>query len=259
MFKELPLSGLPSPRTHTRWTFLISLAGELLVLGVLLLIPLIYVRGLPAVWQEMQILPPVPETAPTQPIQAATGTRAASSNSVWIPTFVAPRAVTSPGAPAGTVDLAATGPGIATPGIPGGTPGGSWTSLVSPGGPAAPAGAEGRTSSTPLPVGGDVEAAKLLRMIQPEYPAIAVEARIQGTVMLDAIIGADGKVESVKYVSGPPMLVQAAEDAVRQWLYKPTLLNGQPVSVETIIKVIFTLGGSGGTQPPDPPARPIRL
>lgn len=259
MFKELPLSGLKPPRTHTRWTFLVSLAAELLVLGVLLLIPLIYVGGLPAGWHEIEILPPVPESAPAQPVEATPVTRASSSSSPWIPTFVPPRAIPSPGASPGNVSLAVTGPGLAVPGIPGGPPNGGWRSLFPEPGPAAPAAAKGNSSSAPIRKGGDVELGLLLRKVQPDYPEYARDAGIQGTVVLDAIITPDGKVESVKYLSGPPILVRAAEDAVRQWLFKPTLLNGQPVSVETIIKVIFTLAGSGGTQPPDPASRQIRL
>ena len=92
-------------------------------------------------------------------------------------------------------------------------------------------------------VGGSVQGAKLIRQVQPVYPPIAKAARIQGTVVLHAIIAQDGTVQELKYVSGPPLLVQSAMDAVRQWRYQPTLLNGQPVRVDTVITVIYTLGG----------------
>jgi protein TonB len=95
-------------------------------------------------------------------------------------------------------------------------------------------------------LGGDVEAAKLLHMVRPIYPPFARQARIQGTVVLSAIIGEDGRVEMLRYVSGPALLVQAALDAVRLWRYAPTLLNGRPVAVETTITVVFTLGDPGG-------------
>jgi periplasmic protein TonB len=91
-------------------------------------------------------------------------------------------------------------------------------------------------------VGGRVQAAKLVRNPQPVYPQIARQARISGTVELSAIIGEDGHIQSLTVVSGHPLLRQAALDAVKQWVYQPTLLNEQAVKVNTTIDVIFTLG-----------------
>jgi periplasmic protein TonB len=76
----------------------------------------------------------------------------------------------------------------------------------------------------------------------PQYPAIARAARIQGTVVLQATIAKDGAIQNLRVINGPPMLQQAAIDAVRSWRYKPYLLNGEPVEVETTINVIFNLG-----------------
>ncbi len=81
----------------------------------------------------------------------------------------------------------------------------------------------------------------LIRRIEPTYPALAKSARVQGEVVLRAIISKNGDIEDLQLVSGHPMLVQAAIDAVRQWKYKPYLLNGQPVEVDTTITVIFSL------------------
>lgn len=78
---------------------------------------------------------------------------------------------------------------------------------------------------------------------QPIYPAEAKKAHISGTVVLDAIIGTDGTVKELKVVSGPDQLQQAALDAVKNWRYRPYLLNGQPVEVRTIVNIIFTIGG----------------
>jgi TonB family protein len=75
----------------------------------------------------------------------------------------------------------------------------------------------------------------------PIYPPDAKKARIQGTVLLDAVIGKDGTVESLTVVSGPPALRTSAQDAVRQWTYKPFLLNGDPVEVKTTITVTYSL------------------
>jgi protein TonB len=81
----------------------------------------------------------------------------------------------------------------------------------------------------------------LVHQVSPQYPAMARETRVEGDVLLEALIGKDGTVRDLKAVSGPPLLIQAAISAVRQWRYKPYLLNGQPVEVETQIKLQFRL------------------
>jgi protein TonB len=90
-------------------------------------------------------------------------------------------------------------------------------------------------------VGGAVQAAKLVNKVQPVYPPLARQTRISGTVKLHAIIAKTGQVESLQVISGHPLLVQSALDAVKQWRYQPTLLNGEPVEVDTEIDVIFSL------------------
>ena len=84
----------------------------------------------------------------------------------------------------------------------------------------------------------------LIRKVQPAYPPLAKTARIQGQVVLAAIISKAGAIENLQVLSGHPMLVAAALDAVRQWRYRPYLLNGEPVEVETQIMVNFTLTGN---------------
>ncbi len=88
-------------------------------------------------------------------------------------------------------------------------------------------------------IGGNVAAAKLIRQVPPEYPPLARQAKISGTVRLRVIISTDGTIEQVELVSGHPLLVQSAMDAVRQWRFQQTLLNGQPVQVETVVDVLF--------------------
>jgi protein TonB len=88
-----------------------------------------------------------------------------------------------------------------------------------------------------------VQSAKIIRQPMPVYPAIAKSAHMQGTVVLHAIIDKDGSVQELQYISGPPILMKNAMDAVRQWRYQPTLLNGEPVQVDTPISVVFSLGG----------------
>jgi len=99
------------------------------------------------------------------------------------------------------------------------------------------------TASKPkaLQVGANVEAAQLIRQVAPVYPPIAKTAHISGTVVLHAIIGKDGTVEDLQFVSGPPLLLKSATDAVMQWQYKPTLLNGAAAEVITQIDVNYTL------------------
>jgi protein TonB len=94
-----------------------------------------------------------------------------------------------------------------------------------------------------LRVGGNVQQANILREVTPIYPPIAKTAHIQGTVVLHAIISKDGSIEQLEYVSGPPLLMKNAMDAVRQWRYRPTMLNGEPVEVDTTVSVVFTIGG----------------
>lgn len=139
---------------------------------------------------------------------------------------------------------------VASAGVVGGVPGGV--------GNVAPAGAMNEilshTDAVPLPtrtpepqpvkrihVAGRVAEANLIRDVQPEYPAEAGRARIEGTVVLTAVIGKDGSVLDVRVENGIPILAQAAVQAVRQWRYKPYLLNGEPVEIESRITVNFAL------------------
>jgi protein TonB len=93
-----------------------------------------------------------------------------------------------------------------------------------------------------IKVGGNLQAANLIRKVAPVYPPVAKATRIQGTVRFTATIGKDGTIHSLQALSGPALLVQSATEAVKQWVYRPMLLNGDPVEVETQIDVTFTLG-----------------
>lgn len=127
-------------------------------------------------------------------------------------------------------------------GVPGGVPGGSMGGVIGGviggmgGAPPPP-----KPTVTRIRQGGNVTAAMLINRVQPIYPPLARQTRISGTVRLHAIIGKNGAVTQLEVISGHPLLVQAALDAVRQWRYRPTLLNGEPVEVDTTIDVIFSL------------------
>ncbi len=90
-------------------------------------------------------------------------------------------------------------------------------------------------------VGGNVQSVNLISKVAPVYPVLAKQARIQGVVSLTATISKEGAVQNLQVISGHPLLVPAALEAVKQWQYKPTLLNGEPVNVITQIDVNFTL------------------
>jgi TonB family protein len=92
-----------------------------------------------------------------------------------------------------------------------------------------------------LTVSADTMSENLLNKVIPVYPDEAKKARIQGIVVLDAMIGKDGKVENLRVVSGPNQLQQSALDAVRQWTYRPYLLNGDPIEVKTTVNVAYSL------------------
>jgi protein TonB len=128
-------------------------------------------------------------------------------------------------------------------GVPGGIPGGQMGGVIG-----------GIISSTPMAVpkvatpqrvrvSQGVSAGLLVRKVTPTYPPLARQARIQGQVVLRAVISKDGSIEGLTLVSGHPMLVQSALEAVKQWKYKPYLLNGEPVEVDTEVMVNFTLAG----------------
>lgn len=149
-------------------------------------------------------------------------------------------------------DIPEVAPPSVEPGVVGGVPGGVAGGVlggVLGGVPAAapppppPPKPEPVKPTTPsrVRIGGQVQAAKLLHEVEPQYPELAKEARVGGVVRLKAIIGANGRVQDLTLLSGQPLLVNAAMNAVRQWVYKPTYLNGVPVEVLTEVDVDFHL------------------
>jgi protein TonB len=110
-----------------------------------------------------------------------------------------------------------------------------------PGAPPPPPPPKPKGPTGPVRVGGQVAEANLIRRVQPVYPPLAKSARVSGTVEFTATISKEGNIENLQLVRGHPLLVNAAREAVLQWKYKPTMLNGQPVEVVTNIIVNFTL------------------
>jgi protein TonB len=117
--------------------------------------------------------------------------------------------------------------------VPGGIDGGLSLPFVRP--------VEPSPAIAPLPVGGRIERPRKIRDVQPIYPDLAQKARIEGIVIIEAIISRAGLVQEARVLRGAPLLNEAALEAVRQWIYAPTLLNGQPVAIVMTVTINFRL------------------
>jgi protein TonB len=227
----------------TRATIPIAYIFEILLVGGMVLVPLIYTEALPkAQLMTLLVAPPPPPPPPPPPAAAPVRVvrRVTAEDIMRAPTVI-PKTITQikdQPEPAAALGVVGGVPG----GVPGGTPGGVLGSIISsvaaapPPPPPPPAAAPKR-----IRVGGQVEAAKLIFQPKPEYPPLARMARIQGTVRLEAVISRDGTIQDLKVVSGHPLLVKAAIEAVQRWRYQPTMLNGEPVEVVTEVDVNFVL------------------
>jgi protein TonB len=220
-----------------------SLSLQVAVVGVILLIPFLH----PAVMR----IPPVPQArlistwanlAP-RPVPVTASAPVRTPTTIHVPRFYYP-AVPQQSTVTRQIEApVAEGPGAFQYGAALGSASILPATASLPAAPPAkpPAPAVAKRPEGPVRVGGDVESAKLIYAPHPAYPQIAISTRSQGTVRLEAIIAADGRTRNLRVLSGPPLLVHAAMDAVQQWKYQPTLLNGAPVEVVTEIEVNFTL------------------
>ena len=227
------------------WT-LVSFILEVVIIGVLILIPLIYTEALPKQQLMTFLVAPPPPPPPPPPPAAAPPVRVIKKIETEIdngqlrtPTKI-PKKIeilkeddTPPPSTTGVMG-----------GVPGGVPGGSMGGVIG--------GIIGQTAAPVVPkvqtpqrvrVSQGVSEGLLVHQVRPSYPPLARAARIQGAVVLQAVIGKDGSIQNLKLVSGHPMLTQSALEAVKQWRYKPYFLNGEPVEVDTQITVNFTLAG----------------
>jgi protein TonB len=241
MFEEMVVSSPKSKKTNKPWTVVISMALQVTFLTVLILIPLIYTEALPkASLSTFLSAPPPPPPPPPPPAAQPIVHVKPQVHLMDAGKLVAPRAIPKDikiiKEDAEPDMMGAQG------GVPGGVPGGQMGGVIGGviggvgGAPPPPKPAQSRIRQ-----GGAVTAASLINRVQPNYPPLARQTRISGTVRLHAIISKDGTVQQLEVLSGHPLLVQAALDAVRQWRYRPTTLNGEPVEVDTTIDVIFSL------------------
>jgi protein TonB len=141
-----------------------------------------------------------------------------------------------------TIDLGNRGvPGGVPGGVVGGVPGGALGGVIGGVPDTPPPPPPPPKLKEPLRVGGNVQTSKLIRKLDPVYPELAKRARVSGIVLLQVTVSETGQVQAVKLIRGHPLLNQSAIDAVRQWQYSPTLLNGEPVPVIATVTVNFVL------------------
>jgi periplasmic protein TonB len=226
-----------------------SITLQCLVLGVVLVVPLMFTEALP----KQQLLtmlvappPPPPPPPPAATMPAAQIVRHVDSDlmngGLRTPSRI-PQKVEMIRETEAPVPLM-TGEGVVG-GVPGGIPGGQLGGVIG--------GIVSSTSHLPamprlapdvpkrIRVSQGVIAGMVIRKVEPKYPALAREARIQGDVVLAAVISKEGTIHNLQLVSGHPMLIPAALEAVQQWRYRPFLLNGEPVEVESSIIVTFRI------------------
>jgi periplasmic protein TonB len=232
-------------RGRRSWTTLTSFGLQAVIIGSLLLIPLLRTIGAPTVLRTVST--PISAGRPEPPSTARprTGNSSPAPINPTDARFLAPGRIpqtiptdTDVSAPEAADSEHCTGicsainlpPGTGGPGIPF-SPGGGRPIL--PAQPAPPA----HVFQTSSMLEGS-----LIRKVQPLYPPLAKTARIQGAVVLFAVISRAGTIDNLRVLSGHPMLVPAAIDAVKQWQYRPYILNHEPIEVETQITVNFVLG-----------------
>ena len=243
MFEDSLIESGNRFKTKRLSTTIFSFTLQVMLIVILILIPLIYTDALPKT-QLMTFLvaPPPPPPPPPPPVAAVKVVKMQSeliNGQLRQPTKI-PQRVQMIKEEEAPPDLGAGGvPG----GVPGGIPGGSTGGVIG-----------GILSSTPVAVpkvatpqrvrvSTGVATGLLIKKVTPTYPALAKQARIQGHVLLQAEISKEGTIQNLQLISGHPMLAPAAIEAVKQWRYKPYLLNGEPVAVETQVDVIFSLSG----------------
>jgi len=245
MFEDSLLESGGRLKTRRGRTTTFAIILEIGLIGVMVLLPLIFTEALPK--QQLMTFLVAPPPPPPPPPPAAAPVKVVKQ----IQTDIVNGALRTPTKIPQKIQMIkeeeAPPPAMASSGVvggvPGGIPGGQMGGVIG-----------GIISSTPVAVpkvatpqrvrvSAGVTSGLLVRRIQPNYPPLARQARIQGTVVLHAVISKEGSIENLTLVSGHPMLAPAAIDAVKQWKYKPYLLNGEPVEVDTEVQVNFTLAG----------------
>ena len=259
MFEQTFLT--PSNKGTRFWTTAVSVSLQVLFVLVMVLVPMVMPDSLPRAMIVAGLMsappPPAPPRAP-DPYKDAVKV----VDVKWIPReydgtrLLAPARIPDKVAVIDDSGLPPMTGYSESAGVPGGigTPSGAWDRFVSAVGgfgvpaatpPPAPPPAEPKVvkQTTRIRVGGVVQEAMILKRAMPVYPQLARQARVSGTVRLLGIISTDGSIQQLQVISGHPLLIQAAMDAVLQWRYRPTMLNGEAVEVVAPIEVKFNLNG----------------
>jgi protein TonB len=237
MFEDSTFESAGRIHTRSRRWMIAAFTLNSSILLALILIPLIDPEALPRQFTSFLVEAPLPPSTPErpkpQPTHAAPGPTQMNNGHFAAPTTI-PKIILVVDKPeaAPSVDVSSTlGPD---------SNGSNGSGVVFPGQTSRPV---VRTEPKgPVRVSLGVANALLIRKTLPVYPSLARAMRVEGTVVLAATISKNGTIENLRVVSGSPMLQQAALDAVKTWLYRPYLLDGEPVEVETTVSVIFTLG-----------------
>jgi len=242
IFRESLIASGKSRRRNP-WATTGALGFELLVLAALVIAPLY--RTIPLPKREtltlLYLQPPPAAGGNATKLRAPTPASTYTPTSIAIPTPVQ-KTKEAPPPPVGTTGGVVGGvPG----GVAGGVPGGVFSETLNSA-PSVPVLAKSPVSTpvTRMRIASRVAEANLIHDVAPQYPPAAGRARIEGTVVLMAVIDKDGSVKDVRVESGLPLLAQAAIDAVRQWRYKPYMIDGEPVEVDSRITINFTLSAS---------------
>jgi len=235
---------VPDVRTgRKRVGIAVSLITQILLLGLVALAPLFLRPPLPSAQLRLLFLGPAPANVPEKLVAQNNTSTHASIVRVRSFRLIAPVAI--PKRISESQHRAAEPPNIA--GADGFNPSGAslLSGLGAPPDSIAPPiprrAPEMKERTSPLAIGGNVAAANLVHRVEPAYPPLAKAARVEGSVVFQAIIGVDGNIRNLQLQQGHPLLVAAARSAIVQWLYRPTLLNGKPVEVVTTITVRFAL------------------
>ena len=240
MFEDSLVESSGTLSKRNPWTAAISFAMQGLLAGGLVLLPLIYTEALPGRQQGSIFTEPAPPPGPAPVSNHARGVQShpvAEDKVLRVPNWIPPKIAILHDQPTnadtgGAPDWVGVTGGIGTD-VPNSVI--SSVMKIAPAMPKAVAPAKVRVSS-------GVAQGLLIHETKPVYPPLAMQARIQGTVLLQAVVAKDGTVQDLRVVSGHPLLVKAAMEAVKLWRYKPYRLNDQPVEVDTEIIVNFTLG-----------------
>jgi protein TonB len=244
MFEDSLIESGGRLKTKRGWTSLVSFIFQLGIIGVMVLIPLIFTEALPkGTSMFMLVAPPPPPPPPPPPAAAVVHVKQVQTDIVngelRTPTKI-PQKIKMIQEDEAPPAMASTG---VVGGVPGGVPGGSMGGVIGSVLSSVPVAAPKMAAPTRVRVSSGVSTGLLVRKVPPVYPPLARQARIQGVVILQAQISKDGTIQNLQLISGHPMLAPAAIEAVKQWKYKPYLLNGEPVEVDTQVQVNFTLAG----------------